>query len=115
MEDVARYLLAAIFAVAGIAKLALRREQLVGQMSWVAHTSDAQVKGIGALEVAAAAGLVLPEALDIAEPLTGAAAIGVMALMVGAAVTHVRIGEAERLPINVVLFALAAYVAAGSL
>jgi hypothetical protein len=41
------------------------------------------------------------------------AAVGLALLQVGAAITNVRYGEANRLPINVVLIALAVFVAWG--
>lgn len=108
-ETAARFGLAAVFAVTGAAKLTLSREQLEPQMSWVKDASDGQVKTIGPLEVAGATGLVLPEALGMPPVLTPLAAAGLGLTMVGAAITHVRIGEPQRIPINVALLGLAAY------
>jgi hypothetical protein len=104
--------LAGVFALAGAAKLARTRDQLAPHMSWVEHATDGQVKMIGSLEGAGAVGLILPHALDVAPVLTPLAAAGLALTMVGAAITHVRIGEPERVPINLVLFAAAAFVAA---
>lgn len=104
-------LLALVFAVTGAAKLTRPRLALAGRMRWVVDASDAQVKGVGLLEVMAAVGLVFPPLLHIATFLTPLAAVGVVCLMVGAAVTHIRIGEPQTLPVNVVLMVLGAVVA----
>jgi DoxX-like family len=104
--------LAVVMAVTGGIKLTQPRLALAGRMNWVVNASDAQVKGIGALEVAAAIGLIAPP-MHIAAFLTPLAAVGVMCLMLGAMVTHVRIGERDRIWVNVLLLVLAAVVAAG--
>jgi uncharacterized membrane protein len=69
------------------------------------------VKGIGALELLAAVGVVLPAALDLVPLPTALAASGVILLMVGAGATHLRRGEASMLPVNALLGALALFVA----
>lgn len=106
--------LAAAFLGAGAAKLASSRESLVASpnMAWANDFSDGQVKGIGALEVLGAIGVVLPWLLGVARVLTPLAAVGLAALMVGALVVHTRRGELKQaLPINSVLFAVAVAVA----
>jgi len=110
---VIQVLLAVVMAVTGGIKLTQPRLALAGRMSWVVDASDAQVKGIGALEVAAAIGLLAPPTLHIATFLTPLAAVGVVCLMIGAMVIHVRIGERNRIWVNVLLLALAAVVAVG--
>jgi hypothetical protein len=70
------------------------------------------VKSIGVLEILTAIGLILPAALDIVPTLTAVAAVGAVLLMVGAAATHVRRREFDRLPLNVALAALALFAAA---
>ena len=105
--------LAAVMAFTGGIKLTQPRLALAGRMSWVVDASDAQVKGIGALEVAAASGLIAPPILHIATLLTPLAAAGVVCLMIGAMVTHLRIGEGSRIWVNVLLLVLAAVVAVG--
>ena len=69
--------------------------------------------GIGLLEVLGAIGIVLPGVVGVATVLVPIAAVGLVLLQVGAAVVNVRYEEANRLPINVVLIALAAFVAWG--
>lgn len=103
-------LLAVVFLAAGLAKLLTPREKLLANrnMGWVEDFSEPQVKGIGALEVLGAVGVVLPWLLDIAPVLTPIAAFGLAGIMVGAMATHLRRGEAKQaLPVNLVLGALA--------
>ena len=60
-------------------------------------------------------GLALPSALRIAPRLTGAAAVGLLVVMVLAAGTHLMNGQASHVPVNVVLGGLSAFVAWGRL
>ena len=105
-------LLAVAFAGAGLMKLTQPKPKLAAAgMPWTEDFSDGQVKGIGALEVLGALGLILPAALGIAEVLTPLAAVGLTLLMAGAAVTHLRRKEGKQVPVNVVLGGLALFVA----
>lgn len=107
--------LAALFLAAGGAKLAQPKEKLVASpnMSWAEDFSPGMLKAIGALEVLAAVGLILPGALDIVPILVPVAAVGLTLLMIGAATTHARRGEISNIIVNIVLIALAATVAWG--
>ena len=71
------------------------------------------MKLIGALEVLAAIGLILPAAFDVVPVLVPLAAVGLVALMVGAALTHARRREVALIVVNLVLLALAAVVVWG--
>ncbi|MFJ8026850.1 DoxX family protein [Streptomyces sp. NPDC096311] len=105
-------LLAALFLLTGVMKLSRTGEQLAESgMKWAPEFPPALVKAIGALEVLAALGLILPAAFDIAETLVPLAAVGLVLLMVGAAVTHGR--RKENPMMNVVLLVLAAVLAWG--
>lgn len=108
-------LLAALYLAAGGMKLATPREKLLENpnMGWTADFSDAGVKGIGAVEILGAIGLILPWALDIAPVLTPLAATGLAVIQIGAIIVHARRGETKALPMNVVLLVLAAFVAVG--
>jgi uncharacterized membrane protein YphA (DoxX/SURF4 family) len=110
---VAQTLLAAVFATAGMMKLTQPRAKLLasGSTAWVEDFEGSQVKGIGALEVLAAIGLIVPAAFEIAPVLTPLAACGVVLLMLAAGATHTRRGELRMLPLNVVLGGLALFVA----
>ena len=105
--------LALVFLGAGLGKLTQPKAKLEANpnMAWAGDFSEGTVKLIGALEVLGAIGLVLPWALDVAPVLTPLAALGLAALMVAAAATHVRRGEHKVLPVNVVLGVLALVVA----
>ncbi len=105
--------LAALNLAVGVMKLAQPRDKLAESMAWAAYFSDKAVRAIGAVEVLAAVGLVVPGLLHIAPVLVPLAAAGVAALQVGAAITNARYGEANRIPINVLLIALAVFVAWG--
>jgi uncharacterized membrane protein len=106
--------LAAAFLGAGLMKLSQPRKKIVDSgMGWAEDFSDGAVKGIGALEVLGALGLILPAALDIVPVLVPIAATGLALLMLGAAATHARRKEPQMIVANLVLFALAAFVAWG--
>lgn len=106
-------LLAALFLMAGTTKLAKSREQLGAdpRMGWSQDLPAGMIKLIGAAEVLGGLGLVLPGALEVATWLVPAAAIGLAVLMAGAVVTHARRNEAASAGFNVVLLALAVFVA----
>jgi uncharacterized membrane protein YphA (DoxX/SURF4 family) len=107
-------LLAAVFLIAGLSKLAQPRAKLAASgQGWVEDFSDGRVKLIGALEVLAAIGLILPAVLGVAPFLVPVAASGLALLMLGAAVTHTRRKEATMVVVNIVLLVLAAFVAIG--
>jgi putative oxidoreductase len=72
------------------------------------------VRFIGTSELLGALGLILPAAMRIKPALTGFAALGLLTIMVLAALFHVSRGEFGMLPINSVLGALAAFVAWGT-
>ena len=106
--------LAVAFVAAGAMKLAQPREKLVTSgMAWAGDFSPGAVKGIGALEVLGGLGLVLPAAVNVAPILVAWAALGLVVVMLGAAVTHLRRKEAQMIPVNLVLLVLAAVVAWG--
>lgn len=108
-------LLALVFLAAGATKLTRPKERLAAdpRMGWTDQFSAAAIKTIGALEVLAAIGLILPAALDIVPILVPLAATGLVLLMIGAVVTHARRKETQVIVLNLVLLALAAGVAWG--
>jgi uncharacterized membrane protein YphA (DoxX/SURF4 family) len=107
-------LLAAAFLASGVMKLARSKEQLAASgMGWTEGFSAGTIRLIGALEVLAAIGLILPALLDIAPILVPLSAVGLVLIMIGAAVTHGRRGETPMIAVNAVLLILAAVVAWG--
>ncbi|MCU7725473.1 DoxX family protein [Actinoplanes sp. KI2] len=103
--------LAVLFLASGVQKLATSRANLARTMRWADHFSTPGVKAIGVAEVLAAIGLIVPAALGIAPILVPLAATGLVLLMTGAIVTHLRLHERQPLAINLTLLALAALVA----
>jgi hypothetical protein len=107
-------LLALVFLGAGLLKLIRPKEKLAAAgLDWVEGFPAGLVKAIGALEVLAAIGLILPALLDIAVILVPLAATGLALMMVGAGITHGRRGEYPLVAANVVLLILAVVVAWG--
>jgi uncharacterized membrane protein YphA (DoxX/SURF4 family) len=106
--------LAAAFLAAGAMKLIQPKEKLTASgMAWADDFSPGVIKAIGALEVLAAIGLILPAALDIVPVLVPLAAVGLILVMVGAAIAHARRRESQMIIVNLVLLILAAVVAWG--
>jgi hypothetical protein len=109
-------LLAVAYLVAGGGNLILPREKIAAitpGARWVEDFSANSVKAIGALEVLAAAGLILPAALGIAPVLVPLAAVGLVLLMLGAVITRLRRREAKFMVGDLAYLALAAFVAWG--
>ena len=108
-------LLAVVFLVSS-AKLFVPKEKMAGMSAatrWVEDFSPGALKAIGALELLAAAGLILPAALDIAPVLVPLTAVGVVLLFFGAVITRLRRGEKVTILGDMVYLALAAFVAWG--
>ena len=110
---VVQVLLAAMFLMSGFMKLSQPIEALAGQMPWVTSFPAAMVRFIGAVEVAGALGLILPSLTRIQPRLTPLAALGLVVVMVLASALHISRGESAVVPMNLVLAALAAFVAWG--
>jgi uncharacterized membrane protein YphA (DoxX/SURF4 family) len=110
---VAQVLLAVAFLGAGATKLSQPKEKLAKNIAWVEDFSQPAVRLIGAVEVLGAIGVVLPALTGILPWLTPLAALGLVLLMVGAALTHLRRKEYGNVAINAVLLVLAAFVAYG--
>jgi DoxX-like family len=108
-------LLAAVLLVSS-AKLVVPREKMasVGAAAeWVLDFSPGALRAIGALELLAAAGLILPAALDIAPVLVPVTATCVALLFVGAVIMRLRRGEKLTIVPDLVYLAMAAFVAWG--
>jgi DoxX-like family len=101
------------FAAAGTTKLTQPRDKLKQQMGWVEDFTPNTIRFIGAMEVLGALGLILPAVTGIATVLVPLAATGLAIVMILASTVHVRRGEPKVLPVNIVLFLLAAFVAVG--
>ena len=108
-------LLAVVYLVAGTAKLIVPKEKLAATPGggWIEDSSAGSIKAIGALEVLAAVGLVLPAATDIAPVLVPLAALGLVLIMVGAVITRLRRHEPKAMVADLAYLSLAGFVAWG--
>ncbi|MFG3498770.1 DoxX family protein [Streptomyces sp. NPDC047928] len=108
--------LLAVVCLAGSAKMFVPKEKMAGMATstrWVEDFSPGALKAIGAVELLAAAGLILPAALDIAPVLVPLAATGLVLLFVGAVTTRLRRGERVTIAGDLIYLVLAAFVAWG--
>ena len=106
--------LAAGFGMAGFMKATQPVDALVqAGIAWASQVPLPMVRFIGSAELLGAIGLILPAATGIKPALTPLAALGLLTIMILAMAFHVSRGEAQALPINMVLGGLAAFVAWG--
>jgi uncharacterized membrane protein len=116
--NIALWIVAGLLAVAvlasGAMKLTWPKQKLAAfGMGWVEDFSAGAVKAIGTLEVLGGVGLILPAALGIAPVVVPLAAVGLVVLMAGAIITHLRRHEARVIASPTALLALAVLVAWG--
>jgi uncharacterized membrane protein YphA (DoxX/SURF4 family) len=106
--------LAAVFGGSGLMKQFVPKDKLVtaGQ-GWAQGFNPTSIRLIGLAEILGAIGLVLPGAVHIAPILVPLAAVGLALVMVGAVVVHARRNETVNVAVNLVLIALAVFVAWG--
>lgn len=110
---IAQVILAAMFLMAGVMKSTQPIEQLGASMSWVNDFSAGMVRFIGISELLGGIGLLLPALLRIKPVRTPLAALGLFTVMVFALVYHITKGEYESLGMNVILGAIAFFIAWG--
>lgn len=104
-------ILAALFLSAGLMKTLRPRTQLASSLPWVEDYADGTVNFIGIVEVMGAIGVMLPWLTGIAPVLTPIAAVGLVIVQILAIVVHIRRGEQNALPFNVVLLLGALFIA----
>lgn len=112
---IASGLLAAVLLVS-TSKMVVPREKIaaVGHAGeWVMDFSPGSLRAIGSLEILAAAGLILPAALDIAPILVPVTAVCVALLFTGAILMRLRRGERATIAADLVYLALALFIAWG--
>ena len=110
---IVQVLLAAAFAMFGFNKVSQPIEGLVGMMPWVTSLPAIVVRFIGTAEIAGALGLILPGLTKIQPKLTAWAAVGLTTVMLLASIFHATRGEFGNIGVNVVLGALAIFIAWG--
>lgn len=110
---IAQGLLAAMFLMAGVMKT-FQTAKAKEQLPWAKNRSDGFVRFVGTSELLGALGLILPLATGILPRLTVLAAIGLIIIQLLAIFTeNLPKKEYNVIPVNVVLLALAAFVAFG--
>jgi DoxX-like family len=109
---IAAGVLAAVFAGASIMKLAVSKEKMAAAgLDWVADVNPNAIRLLGLAELLGAIGLILPAVTHIAPVLVPLAAVGLALVLVGAIVIHARRKEIPNIALNLVLLALAVFVA----
>jgi putative oxidoreductase len=109
----AQIVLAAMFLLSGLTKSAQPIEQLSATMPWTADVPLALVRLIGISQLLAAIGLILPSLLRIQPQLTSLAALGLVITMLLAAILHIAKDEFSAIGINIILGAVAGFIAWG--
>jgi DoxX-like protein len=112
---IAAGLLATVALAGGISKTFVPKAKLAAAHGgeWTAGASVGLVKTLGVLELLAAAGLILPAVVDIAPVMVPVTAVCWVVLMIGAMITHGRLGQFELVVLNSVYLVLAAFIAWG--
>jgi hypothetical protein len=110
-------LLAAVALAGGISKTFVPKAKLAEAPGgeWTAAASVGFVKTLGVLELLAAVGLTLPAVANIAPVMVPITAICWVLLMIGAMITHGRLGQYNLVVLNLAYLALAAFIAWGRL
>ncbi len=112
---IAQSLLALVFLSSGTAKATMTKERMIATgQTGVAPYPLPFIRTIAALEILGAIGVIVPEATGIAPVLTPIAAVGLAVIMVGAAFSHLSLGERKQaFGLNLVLFLICVFVALG--
>ena len=112
---IAAALLALIALAGGITKAFVPKATLAASPGggWTGRVAPGFVETLGVLEILAAAGLILPAVLDIAPVLVAVTALCWILLMVGAMITHYRLGEPKLMLVTLCYLAIAVFVAWG--
>lgn len=110
-------LLALVALLGGITKTLVPLERLSRHegAAWTRGVSPAFVRTLGGLEILAALGLVLPAVVDVAPVMVPVTAVCWVALMVGAMITHGRLGQTKLVLVNMAYVVLAVFIAVGRL
>ncbi|MFF9195759.1 DoxX family protein [Streptomyces sp. NPDC014779] len=109
-------LLAVAYFLGGSYKLITPKEKITAggpNWAWAESFPPAGLKGIGALEMLGALGLVLPAVLDIAPGLVPVAATGLALIMAGAVAVRLRRREVAMTALDLFFLALFVFVAWG--
>lgn len=105
-------LLATLFLVSGGAKVSMPRDRLLATgQTGIAPFPMPVVRVTAAAELLAAIGLTMPWASGVLPLLTPLAAVGLAAVMVGAAGSHLHLREPRSAGVNMVILVVCVFVA----
>jgi hypothetical protein len=112
---IAAGLLALVALTGGFTKTFIPKEKLEHHegAAWTRDFSPGFVRTLGVLELLAAIGLILPAAVEVAPVMVPVTAVCWVALMVGAMITHGRLGQYKLVMVNAVYVLLAVFIAVG--
>ena len=110
---IAQIILGAMFTMAGIMKATQPAEALMEAIPWANATPIALLRFIGISELLGGLGLLLPSFLRFKPRLSVWAAIGLMTVMLLAALFHVSRAEYSDIGMNILLMSIAAFIAWG--
>ncbi|MBE1877216.1 DoxX family protein [Myceligenerans pegani] len=116
--DLALWIAAAVLAVVallgGISKTFIPKARLDAMDgTWTTATGAGPVKALGVLELIAAVGLIVPPLVGIAPVLVPVTATCWVVLMIGAMVTHARLGQPKLVALTGFYLAVALFIAWG--
>lgn len=111
---IAQAVLAVTFLISGSLKLVMSKERMIAtRQTGVKPFPLPAIRVIATCELLGVLGIVLPWATGIAPVLTPLAAVGMVGLMIGAAISHSTLREYPQATLNLTLLAIAAFVAVG--
>ncbi|MFF0077563.1 DoxX family protein [Streptomyces sp. NPDC005494] len=99
-------LLALFYLYSGTLKVIRGRDRLRPMMAWVDRVPLPVLRGLGAVEMLGATGLILPPLTGVAPSLASAAALGFVLLQVAAIAVHLT-GDDRRIALNIGLLVTA--------
>lgn len=107
-----QWLVGVYFVIIGIMHFIVP-DGLPGPLAWMYELSDTVHLVTGVAEILGGLGLILPSLTRILPGLTIAAAVGLLIVMIGAAIWHAGRGEIQNIAVNLVNAAVLAYIAYG--
>lgn len=110
---IATGLLALVALTGGATKTFVPKEKLTQHEGgrWTRGASAGFVKTLGVLELLAAVGLILPAVINVATFMVPVTAVCWVLLMVGAMITHGRLGQVTFMMLNALYLVVAAFIA----
>ena len=114
---IAAGVLALVALSGGLTKTLIPKQKLEQHAgaAWTRSFSPSFVKTLGVLELLAAVGLIVPPVVDVAPVMVPVTAVCWVALMIGAMITHGRLGQVKLVLVNVVYLLIAVFIAVGRL